>query len=88
MSNVRELYREIVKEQEAKHVQRARMNTLALLGTGIPFIKGAGGVLSLRDPQYPKIDYNPGQQKWAYRGGFMMGNAEALLDWLGRNRRG
>jgi len=81
-ANVKELYREIKKEEEQKHVDRAKKNLSVLRSSTIPFKFESSGVVSVRDKAYPVVEFDPGTNRWFARGRWIMGDAQALIDWL------
>ena len=82
--DVKQAYREMVRQQESIHVARARVNLAVLRASTIPFIVDDVGQVKLRDRGYPAIDFSPGQNKWLVGGRTMLGDAGALIEFLKR----
>lgn len=85
-----EMWKEVREHEKKVHEERKGKNLAILRASPTRIdilVKNGGDVLLIRDRHYPSVDFYPSTNKWKVGNRMMMGNAEALLDWLGRNRR-
>lgn len=84
-ADVKQLYREMIREQEQKHVERARKNLAVLRASTLPFKFESNDTVTVRDKAYPVVEFSPSQNRWFAKGRWVLGDAQALIDWLWRH---
>lgn len=86
--DVKQAYREMVKQQEQVHVTRARANLAILRASTIPFIVDDAGQVKLRHAGYPAVDFAPALNRWTVGDRTMLGDANVLVEYLNRRALG
>ena len=83
--DVAQAYIEMSHQQEQTRIIRASANLAILRASTIPFIVEYGdGLIRIRDKSYPAIDFKLGQNEWLVGNRKMLGDAQALIDFLKR----
>jgi hypothetical protein len=85
LNETTEMYREIRQDEQKKHADRKEANLSVLRASTLPFkFQNAGDVVLVRHRGYPAIDFWPTVNKWRVGDRYMMGDAQALIDFLKR----
>ena len=82
--DVKQAYREVIEHQESVHIARAKANIATLRASTSPLIVEPSGAVRIHGMGYPTILFDPGQGRWISGNKTIMGNAEALIEWLKR----
>lgn len=83
-----QLWREVHQGQAASRARRKKSNLAILRASSLPFIyRNDNDTVLMRDPRYPQIDFYCPMSKWIYNGRYVLGDAQALVEWLERKRK-
>lgn len=78
-----ELWREVRQGQAEARARRKATNLLILRASTLPFIyKNDNDHVMVRDRNYPALDFWPSTNHWKIGNRDMMGDAQALIDFL------
>lgn len=83
MGDMGDLYRDLHAEERQRAEKRKAENLAILRASVIPFeYRNGGDVVLIRNRAYPSIDFYPTKNKWRVGTRYVLGSAQALLDWL------
>ncbi len=75
-----EMWKEVHKEKQAKHIEWFARNKQTIIESGIPFTD-KGETLLFRQQNKPAVDFYPSTGRWKTGKQFMRGGAKAFLAW-------
>jgi len=84
-NEVTEMWKEIHQEEQQKGEARKASNLVILRASTLPFqYRNGGDIVLIRNKAYPAIDFWPTRNKWRVGDRNMLGDAQALIDFLKR----